>query len=155
MPLQRGQSLRVIVATALCLVVHGCTSGNGGAVELSWRLRPASSSDPDKFVDCAANDEPGAGVVTRIRLDWTVDDVPGSQSWECTDNHGVTGFDLPTGVATLTVVPECAGFDPAPNTYISPAPQLRDVVAGQTISLGAVQVVLQVNDCLEQPCICQ
>src|ERR1043166_6297588 len=39
--------------TALCLLVHGCDDVAGGAVELSWKFRPASSDRTDKFVDCA------------------------------------------------------------------------------------------------------
>src|ERR1700759_4155702 len=41
-----------VVAIALCLAVHGCDSVHGGAVELSWKLRPASSGQLEKFVDC-------------------------------------------------------------------------------------------------------
>ncbi|MCX5746829.1 MAG: hypothetical protein NT062_30520 [Proteobacteria bacterium] len=141
------------------LAVHGslagCTSGNGGAVEVSWRLRPSSSSLPDKFLDCAANSLPDTGTVTRIRLDWTVDGTPGSESWRCGDNHGVTGFELQPGVALLSIVPECGDRDALASTYIAPAPLVRDVIAGETISLGALQLELQVNDCTVQPCICQ
>src|ERR1041384_5592032 len=41
-----------VVAGTLYLLVHGCDTVSGGAVELSWKLRPASSSLSDKFVDC-------------------------------------------------------------------------------------------------------
>ena len=76
---------------ALCLCVYGCADVNGGAVELSWKLRPASEST-DIFVDC----DPGivgAQPVTRIRLDWQVDEKTGFASWQCTDYHGVTSFE--------------------------------------------------------------
>jgi hypothetical protein len=145
------------IATLLYLAVHGaCTpTGTGGAVELSWRLRPASSSLPDKFVDCVAADGAERGTVTRIRLDWQVEDATGFTSWPCTNNQGVTGFDLPSGVARLSVSPECDGKDALPATYVAPPPEERDSVAGQTITLGAVELVLQVNSCTLQPCICQ
>ncbi|MBA3540967.1 MAG: hypothetical protein H0T79_15250 [Deltaproteobacteria bacterium] len=128
-------------------------------MELSWRLRPSSSALPDKFVDCNANNEPGTGAVTEIRLDWKVDVdgelVTGSSEWQCGDNHGVTGFDLPTGAALLSISPVCADRDADPATYIAPAPERREAIAGQTISLGAMELVLQVNSCDVQPCICQ
>ena len=89
-------STRMALATGLCLSVHGCENVNGGAVELSWKLRPASSSLEEKFVGCAPTKSEGRrGIVVSMRLDWEVRDsqagVPtGARSWECTDNHGVT-----------------------------------------------------------------
>src|ERR1041384_1561000 len=44
---------RVGIVT-LWLLIHGCDTVNGGAVELSWKLRPASSSDEGKFVHCTS-----------------------------------------------------------------------------------------------------
>lgn len=150
-----GSNVR-LAATVLYLVVHGaCTAGSGGAVELSWRLRPSSSSLPDKFLDCTAPEDSDRGSVTRIRLDWEVGGETGSASWKCTDNQGITGFDLPTGVASLSVAPVCAGGDALPSTYIAPAPEQREIVAGHTITLGAIELVLQVNSCGAQPCICE
>jgi hypothetical protein len=149
----------------LCLLVHGCEPVNGGAVELSWKLRPASSSLSDKFVDCGP-DQPGtgsvgeAGPVTGIRLHWQVDEqgvdrTEGSQAWRCEFNHGVTGFDLPEGTADLWVTPECGVEEAAtPGTYIAPASVQRKVIRGATVSLGAVEIVVSVSDCARQPCIC-
>lgn len=152
-------AIRVAIVT-LCLPVHGCDSVSGGAVELSWKLRPASSALPDKFVDCNSG-KTGAGPVTGIRLHWRVDDLHGggesggSQVWRCEDNHGVTGFDLPEGTADLWVTPECApGRPAAPDTYIAPAPVQRGVIRGDTVSLGAVELVVSVSSCDVQPCIC-
>lgn len=149
--------MRALVATALCLAVHGgCAEVDGGAVELSWRLRPASSALPDKFVDCTSGLE-GTGPVTRIRLDWEMQDGSGrasSASWRCSDNVGVTGFDLPVGEALLWVTPVCGDGPASPETYTSPAPQRREVILGDTVSLGAVELVLQVSYCGQQPCIC-
>lgn len=136
------------------LVLSGCIEVNGGAVELSWKLRPASSSLSDKFVDCDSGRD-GTGPVTRIRLDWDVEGRDGFESWRCDDNHGVTGFDLPPGKALLWVTPECDGRLADPSTYIAPAPEQRQVILGDTVSLGAVEVVVQVSYCGQQPCICQ
>lgn len=150
-------AIRVVIAT-LWLSVHGCDSIHGGAVELSWKLRPASSALPDKFVDCDPGNATteGRGPVTQIRLHWRVpveDGVAeGSAAWECNDNHGVTGFDLPKGMADLWVTPECSGtgsnaVPAAPDTYVAPATVQRMVSVGNTVSLGAVELVVAVSYC--------
>lgn len=117
----------------------------------------------DKFVDCRSL-RPGTLGVTQIRLLWQVGAQAGSASWACDDSHGATGFDLPEGVAELSVVPECLGGVPAlPATYIAPATIERTVVRGETVSLGAVELVVSVSYCEHadhapgaavQPCIC-
>jgi hypothetical protein len=163
-----ARAIRVAIVT-LCLPVHGCDTVSGGAVELSWKLRPASSSLPNKFVDCEpGQDEKGRGPVTQIRLHWQVDapgaSSGGSKAWRCEYNHGVTGFDLPEGMAELWVTPECGPPEPAPpepalpETYIAPAIVQRNVIRGDTVSLGAVELVVAVSYCGDppqrQPCIC-
>ena len=151
----------MVIATA-CLFVHGCDTVEGGAVELSWKLRPASSVLPDKFVDCRSG-KPGTNPVTKMRLEWSVrtdDDqfLTGSDEWPCDDSHGVTGFDLPAGTALLSVKPVCGPitneFDALPGSYIAPAAEQRRVNRGDTISLGAVELVVVVSYCPEQSCIC-
>ena len=144
---------------ALALVC-GCDQVEGGAVELSWKLRPASSELPDKFVECDTGDE---RRVTRMRLEWTVqtDDnrfITGSDAWPCDDSHGVTGFDLPAGTALLSLKPICGEpieFDAEASSYIAPTAEQRRVNLGETISLGAVEVVVTVDDCDRQSCICE
>lgn len=150
--------LRVALVTA-CLPVHGCDMGSGGAVELSWKLRPASSGFAEKFVECDSMLK-GTGRVAKIQLSWT--DSSGScdppekctKTWDCDASHGATGFDLPEGSAELRIVPLCAPvlgtpelWLPDPATYIAPAAVQRDVVAGQTVSLGAVELVVSVSSC--------
>jgi hypothetical protein len=137
----------------LACLLGACVDVNGGAVELSWKLRPASSSLPDKFVGCESGLE-GTGAVTLIRLDWEVEGLSGSRAWRCDDSHGVTGFELPEGEALLSITPECASGPAAPATYIVPAPERRQVILGNTVSLGAVEVIVQVSYCGQQPCIC-
>lgn len=157
------------IATALAVgCLAGCEAGADGAVELSWKLRPNSSQLDDKFVDCEpGGDDPDRGTVEWIQLDWLVSgpDVPpgagtGRAAFHCDDNHGVTKFELPVGMASLTVTPTCDKKDafktPAdPATYIAPAPVIREVKAGQTISLNAVELVISVVPCSDEaPCIC-
>ena len=150
-----ARATRVAIATGLCLSVHGCADVTGGAVELSWKLRPASSSDDDKFVDCDSGKD-GTGPVKRIRLDWQVGEQSGFDSWLCSDNHGVTGFDLPApGEALLSVQPECDGGPAEPASYIAPALERRAVILGNTVSLGAVELVVVVSYCEQQVCICR
>lgn len=151
-PVRVARALRP-VALGLCLFVHGCADVGGGAVELSWKLRAATGS-PDTFLDCAVG-LPGTGEVDQIRLEWDVDGVVGQRQWRCSDDHGVTGFELPEGAALLQVRPVCATGDPLPSTYTAPAPEQRVVIAGDTISLGGVEILLEVSSCDLQPCICQ
>jgi hypothetical protein len=150
-----ARAIRVVAGT-LCLLVHGCDTVSGGAVELSWKLRPASSLVSDKFVDCYSG-QPGTGTVTDIRLHWQVTGQDGSasgsaKSWACDDNHGVTGFELPEGMADLWVTPECRDssgkeWEALPDTYIAPATVRRSVFRGDTVSLGAVELVVSVSYC--------
>jgi hypothetical protein len=138
----------------VCLGVYGCNTIDGGAVELSWKLRPASGST-DLFVDCDSG-APGTNPVTRIRLDWQVGNTTGFAAWSCTDYHGVTGFDLPVGTALLVVSPECFSGAALTSTYTAPASEQRMVIVGNTISLGAVELVVETKGCTPtQPCICQ
>jgi hypothetical protein len=133
-------------------------------VELSWKLRPASSALEDKFVECKPG-RPGTGEVTEMRLDWEVRSDAGVRAgfraWKCGYNHGVTGFELPEGDALLTVTPICGGVDAHRASYIAPAPEQRRVIAGDTISLGAVEIIVVVTDCGSEPsdprqhCICE
>jgi hypothetical protein len=148
------------------LAVHGCAAANGGAVELSWKLRPASgaTSDPNipSFLDCTIVDNsnlpiPGTHPVDLVELVWQVGAATGHSDFKCDDNHGVTGFDLPPGIATLSVLPLCGPGMPAlEGTFTAPAPVERGVGEGNTISLGAVELIVQVSPCAPTtPCICQ
>jgi hypothetical protein len=148
----------------------GCNTVDGGAVELSWKLRPSSSDGDKKFVDCTPptpQREPDGGLpphpnpITKMRLFWSVRMADGSEQsgtdeWSCNDSHGVTGFDLPPGQALLAVKPLCANdVEAFPGSYITPAAQERRVTKGDTVSLGAVQLVVIVDYCPDQPCICE
>jgi hypothetical protein len=154
---------------AMCLAVHACTSVNGGAVELSWKLRAASGST-DNFVVCTPNGQlvdssgvpfPGEdGLVTAIRLYWQAD-RSGSTDFKCAASHGVTTFEVPAGIALLSVKPICASgappdLDGGVPVYVAPAPEERHVITGDTVSLGAVEIVMQVSNCSSShPCVCQ
>jgi len=135
-------------------LLAGCEDVDGGAVELSWRLRPASSSLEDKFVDCDSN-KIGTNPVTAIRLDWVVEQQSAGEEWPCNDSHGVTGFVLPPGSALFAVTPICQDGPADPASYIAPAVEQRTVIVGDTVNLGAINLIVQVSDCRLQSCICQ
>lgn len=130
------------LALLVCLSVHGCTTADGGAVELSWKLKAASGTTGD-FIDCGRT-----GIPAEIRLQWTDSAGMGSATFDCALGQGVTGFALHPGQALLQVVPICPNGAPAgEDTYIAPAPEQRAVIAGDTISLNAVELVLRPTIC--------
>jgi len=161
----RSFSHGVGVATSalVFLAVHGCTEVKGGAVELSWKLRAAAGA-ADVFVACTPNgtltNSAGtaleAGKLTDIRLSWSsAGSAEGAVDFNCSSSHGVTTFIVPPGETYLSVLPICSGGGlPDDRTYVAPAPIVRTVIAGDTVSLGAVELVLQVSNCT-QPCVCQ
>jgi len=122
-------------------------------VELSWKLRATTGAD-QTFLDCSVA-VPGAGPVAFIRLDWDVEGVLGFRQWRCEDDHGVTKFELPEGRALLRVSPVCTANAASPDTYIAPAPGQRRGIGGNTVSLGGVELLLEVSSCDQQTCICQ
>lgn len=145
-----GSNLRAVV---LGLAITGCDTVDGGAVELSWSLRPASSSNESKFVSCNSR-LPGTNPIIAMRLTWQVGDATDSEEWPCDDSHGVTGFALPPGPTLFEVVPICE-FGPAIDaSYIAPAVEQRNVIVGNTVSLGAIELVVRVTDCDSTTCIC-
>ena len=153
----------VATSALVFLAVHGCTDVKGGAVELSWKLRAAAGAQ-DVFVSCTGDgtltNSAGtileAGKLTNIRLGWAgAGSGSGYVDFKCSASHGVTTFIVPPGETYLSVEPICLGGGlPDDRTYVAPAPVVRSVIAGDTVSLGAVEIVLQVSNCT-QPCVCQ
>lgn len=163
----RSLWIRIAFAT-LCLPVHACDLGSGGAVELSWSLRPASGPGSDKFVGCEARDSQNNVIreITRVRLHWKVGGMTCSHAWSCDANHGATRFEVPTGMAAdLTLTLECGEPNPGPDecaddqpacpaTYIAPAIVQRDAIRGEVVTLGAVEIVVSGAACPQEPCTC-
>jgi hypothetical protein len=139
----------------IVLLAVGCANVDGGAVELSWKLRPASSDSDDKFVGCDDTYGDLHFAIAQMRLTWVSDDgTTGSRAWDCNDNHGVTKFEVPEGTALLSLAPECVDGPADPVTYVAPAPIERTVVTGDTVTLGALQLEVREAYCGDQPCIC-
>jgi hypothetical protein len=95
------------------------------------------------------------GRIARIRLWWETDTDRRWVAFPCEDNHGVTAFDLPTGEVALSITPECRdGLNAQATTYAAPPPLVRDVAIGQAVTLDALLLVVQVDDCGLQDCVC-
>jgi hypothetical protein len=147
----RTTATRVALATLVCLGIHAsCTEVSGGAVELSWLLRPSNGDENA----CSDQSCCQTSRVEQMRLLWDVGGITGSDSWRCEDNRAVTEFVLPPGEASLWVVPECADGPAATELYEAPAPVVRTLIDGEVVSLNAVVVQVAVTDCGSQPCIC-
>ena len=93
--------------------------------------------------------------MTGIRLDWQVGSDSAFEVFDCDAGHGITRFEVPAGDALLTVSPVCASGPADTSTYTAPAPEQRTVTVGNTVSLGAVELILTVSSCGQQACICQ
>jgi hypothetical protein len=131
-------------------ILASCADVNGGAVELSWLLRPSNGDEST----CSDQSCCRTAEVAQIRLNWSVDGISGSDAWRCDDNRAVTRFEVPPGAATLWVVPECAGGPASSEFYEAPPPVVRTLVAGEVVSLNAVVVQVQVADCGLPACVC-
>ncbi len=148
---RRGPRGAVALATLLLSCgLHGCINVSGGAVELSWSLEDLDGV----LVPQGCPDE-----VENIRLWWQTEEGLNGTSFLCTNNRGVTSFEVPSGEALLWVAPECAGgIAPAPATYVSPPPILRTIAVGDVVELHAVVLQLAVPsvtvNCAATACVC-
>src|SRR5689334_2542559 len=70
-----GAALAVVVAIACA----GCTDVSGGAVELSWLLRPSNGDENACSEQSCCQDS----RVTQIQLNWSVDGNVGFDAWPC------------------------------------------------------------------------
>jgi hypothetical protein len=135
----------------LCLSLHAsCADVSGGAVELSWLLRPADGNESV----CSDQSCCLSSGVSQMRLNWSVDGNPGSDAWRCDDNRAVTKFEIPPGEATLWVAPECSCGIPCTDKYEAPPPVVRTLVVGEVVSLNAVVVQVQVPSICVCPIVC-
>lgn len=121
-------------------LVHGCTTVDGGAVEVSWNLRNVDGSG----VSCVT-----AKVTT---IDLYYNDGPGD-SFPCEDERGVTGFIIPAGEASLKLRPGCASG--TPTAFRAPPPIVRTITDGEVITLDTQLIEVRAGNCTtEDPCTC-
>jgi len=125
-------------------LVHGCTTVDGGAAEVSWDLRTAEGS----VVDC--------DVASVATIDLYVEDSAGnrySESFACNDERGVTGFTIAPGPTELYLAPGCAQGTPV--AYRAPAPIVRTITQGEVITLETQLIEVEVGSCEpDDPCTC-
>lgn len=137
-----------VLLFCVCGFVHGCGDApSGGAVELSWALRDRTRG----FVACTVAN------IRKIRLDWTVGELRGFDTWPCDNNgvrQGVTGFQVPVGDASLAISPECADGPASPDSYEAPAPIVRHIELGGIVTLGAVVLAIELEETPTHPRIC-
>jgi hypothetical protein len=113
---------------------------------LSWALR---STRDVEIKDCAKNN------IEFIRLWWDTGTTPVYVKFPCKENHGVTAFDVPAGRVSLWVSPEChAGREPPAEMFVTPPPIVREMAVGEAVTLDAVLLVVKIDDCAAQTCIC-
>ena len=126
----------------MSMMLHGCTTVTGGAVELSWKLE---NMDGSSFKFCGT-------TIDRIRLSWQVGSDTGSTDFPCGDNHGVTAFDVPAGDALLSIEPQCAGGTPVnPAGFIAPAPLERTIAVDDVVELHAVVISIDNDTVCSKP----
>lgn len=128
--------------------VHGCTTVEGGAVEISWNLRNVDGTG----VSCEAAD------VVTINLNFRVTNEDGTTStrdepFPCEDERGVTGFVLQPGETPLWLRPACE--EGTPIAYRAPPPIVRTITEGEVITLDTQLIEVRAGNCLpEDPCTC-
>lgn len=117
-------------ATVVSPGLHACTQIDRGAVEVSWSLYSETGVPMSK-----------CGKVGSIVLHWDVITADGHSEgrttvFPCDDDHGVTGFDLPPGQASLWLSPACSS-GAAVGPFDAPAPIVRAITAGDVVTLDA------------------
>lgn len=153
------RSALLLVVVALWLSAAGCIEIDGGAVELSWSLRDFDGDAVDECADArideveicwqpAVGDTPSVDVACR----------PGQrQSFPCSEENGVSGFQIDPGSTAFWAHPICDTGDAASeDTFQAPAPIVRTVEEGQIVTLNSLLLVVSPlsGTCPEAGCTC-
>ena len=146
--------LAVLSLSTTCLT--GCVAIDGGAAELSWTVRSPEGESSSCDLR-GADDEPD---IAEVRICWEALEDDGSEfdlrcdrdnsrSFECTVEHGVTGFEIAPGRTALWIEPLCedSGSLPPPDRYEVPAPIVRTIEDGQVAILNALLIVAAADAC--------
>jgi hypothetical protein len=130
---------------AVAMTLISCGGDDSGSIEFSWRLR----SQDGALLRCDQSN------VSAVRLTWQVGGLIGTESWPCDDSHALTKFDVLPGAAEIAISADCESGPADPNSYASPGTIVRTVTTGRVVELGAVVLVLQLDDCNNRKCTCQ
>jgi hypothetical protein len=154
---RRATRVAALWVTVLGSTGPACVAIDGGAVEVSWSIR----SFDGEATTCSGAE------IRDVRVCWDPlgDGAPTGETcradhrrrFPCTDESGVTGFELQPGVTAFWIEPVCMDGDPAdPGTYQVPPPIVRTVEEGKIVSLDSLLLVVQPMDdgCTNAPCTC-
>jgi len=155
-----------VIAIAAATTLPACVEVDGGAVELSWRLR-----------DSTGGEEPDMCTVTRvgkIRICWipldadaglpsqpqcTIERLDGGfkelyRDFDCVEKRGVTRFEVPPGQNAFFVQPVCNDGRAPTGPYQVPPPIVRQVDSGAVVTLNQLLVIVTPTDCQGDACTC-
>lgn len=171
-PLWRAVQLRVllagcVIAIAAATTLPACVEVDGGAVELSWRLRDSTGGeDPDMCtvarvgkiricwipLEADAGLPSGAPQCTIERLDGGFKEL--YRDFDCGQRRGVTRFEVPTGPNAFFVQPVCEDGKAPTGPYQVPPPIVRQVDSGAVVTLNQLLVIVTPKGCEGDSCTC-
>ncbi len=156
-----------VIAIAAAGTLPACVEVDGGAVELSWRLRDfTGEKEPDNMCTLTR--------VGAIRICWlpldtdaglpdapqcTIERLDGGfkelyRDFDCTAKRGVTRFEVPPGANAFFVQPVCANGKAPTGPYQVPPPIVRQVDSGAVVTLNQLLVIVTPTDCQGEACTC-
>jgi len=150
------------IAAGLLLAGAACVEVDGGAIELSWRLRNFEGSE----LSCTSANigqvrvcwvplgDAGSDVeaeCTTLRVDGGF--VEWFRDFECGLKRGVTRFEVPSGPNAIFVRPICTDGTAPVGDYQVPPPIVRNVERGGVVTLNQLLLVIE-NDCGAGRCAC-
>jgi hypothetical protein len=145
-----------IPLAVLAALATGCIEIDGGAVELSWSLR---SFDGERLDSCAK------ALIDNVRVCWEPVDGAGtitgecnaSQTFPCSEENGVSGFEIDPGSTAFWALPICRDGGVADEgTYQVPPPIVRSVEDGKIVTLNSLLIVVTPlgETCPDAGCTC-
>jgi hypothetical protein len=154
----------IAIAAAVLLAGVSCVEVEGGAVELSWRLRDVRGGDSDcalarvgtiRVCWVPVTGDAGADQMTEctiVRTDAGFSEL--FREFDCTEKRGVTRFEVPAGPNALFVRPVCADGQAPTGDFQVPPPIVRNVETGGVVTLNQLLIVVSADDCVGEACTC-
>jgi|GEM_PF-6411065 hypothetical protein len=138
--------------------LSACVAIDGGAVEVGWQLRNASTEVPSRHLDCSETS------FDSVRLELQPSDstlaspcttAPCSETncclFRCDQEIGVTGFVIPPGHYSMQITATLAENQgqerslESSNGVTTPAPVVREVRTGEVTALGVNLIIVDSN----------